>query len=120
DLSTNAAMVVAKPLGKNPREVAGVIAGYFADDADVATVDIAGPGFINFRLQPSVWHEVVSSVAELGADFGRADVGKGEKVNVEYVSANPTGPMHVGHTRRAVYGDALASLLAYAGYEVTR
>ncbi|WMT90573.1 arginine--tRNA ligase [Pelagibacterium sp. H642] len=120
DLSTNAAMVVAKPLGKNPREIATALAGYFSRDADVASVDVAGPGFINFRLQPDVWYKVLASVAELGADFGRADVGKGEKVNVEYVSANPTGPMHVGHTRGAVFGDALASLLAYAGYEVTR
>ena len=120
DLSTNAAMVVAKTLAKKPREVADVLAGFFTDDDDVATVEIAGPGFINFRLKPSIWHKVLSSVAELGSDFGRADVGQGEKVNVEYVSANPTGPMHVGHTRGAVYGDALASLLAYAGYDVTR
>ena len=120
DLSTNAAMVLAKTLGKNPREVAGVIAGIFANDGDVESVDIAGPGFINFRLKPNVWHEVLSSIAKLGSEFGRADVGQGEKVNVEYVSANPTGPMHVGHTRGAVYGDALASLLAYAGYDVTR
>lgn len=120
DLSTNAAMVVAKPLGKNPREVATALAGHFGADADVASVEIAGPGFINFRLQPSVWYKVLASVVELDGDFGRADVGKGEKVNVEYVSANPTGPMHVGHTRGAVFGDALASLLAYAGYDVTR
>jgi arginyl-tRNA synthetase len=120
DLSTNAAMVVAKPLGKNPREVATALAGHFADDADVDAVDIAGPGFINFRLKPSVWYDVLASIAEMGADFGRADVGKGEKVNVEFVSANPTGPMHVGHTRGAVFGDALASLLAYSGYDVTR
>lgn len=120
DLSTNAAMVVAKPLGKNPREIAAAISERFAGDADVASVEIAGPGFINFRLQQSVWHKVLSSIAELGDDFGRADVGQGEKVNVEYVSANPTGPMHVGHTRGAVYGDALASLLAYAGYDVSK
>ena len=120
DLSTNAAMVVAKPLGKNPREVAAAISERFAGDADVASVEIAGPGFINFRLQQSVWHKVLSSIAERGDDFGRADVGQGEKVNVEYVSANPTGPMHVGHTRGAVYGDALASLLAYAGYQVSK
>lgn len=120
DLSTNAAMVVAKPLGKNPREVATALVAHFAKDADVAGVDVAGPGFINFRLNASVWQEVLASIGNLKADFGRADVGKGEKVNVEYVSANPTGPMHVGHTRGAVYGDALASLLAYAGYDVTK
>src|SRR5690606_36920126 len=94
--------------------------GHFADDTDVDAVDIAGPGFINFRLKPSVWYEVLASIAAMGADFGRADVGKGEKVNVEFVSANPTGPMHVGHTRGAVFGAALASLLAYSGYDVTR
>src|SRR5690554_5897675 len=120
DLSTNAAMVVAKPLGKNPREIATALASHFADDPDVASVDIAGPGFLNLRLNPGVWHKVLATIAEQGADFGRVDVGHGEKVNVEYVSANPTGPMHVGHTRGAVYGDALASLLAYAGYDVTR
>ena len=120
DLSTNAAMVVAKPLGKNPREVAGALADHFGSDADVASVDIAGPGFLNFRLKPAIWTQVLKSVSNLGADFGRANVGRGEKVNVEYVSANPTGPMHVGHTRGAVFGDALASLLAYAGYDVTR
>ncbi len=120
DLSTNAAMVVAKPLGKNPREVATAIADAFKADKDVASVEVAGPGFINFRLNTPIWHEVLRSVAAQGADFGRSDIGKGERVNVEYVSANPTGPMHVGHTRGAVFGDALASLMAYSGYDVTR
>lgn len=120
DLSTNAAMVVAKPLGKNPREVAAMLADAFAGDSDVDAVDVAGPGFINFRLKPVVWQRVLAAIAEQGDDFGRSDVGQGEKVNVEYVSANPTGPMHVGHTRGAVYGDALASLLAYTGHAVTR
>ncbi|SDG65194.1 arginine--tRNA ligase [Pelagibacterium luteolum] len=120
DLSTNAAMVVAKPLGKNPREVAAALADHFGSDDDVVTVEVAGPGFINFRLQPKIWHDVLTAIAEQGDSFGRSDIGKGEKVNVEYVSANPTGPMHVGHTRGAVYGDALAALLDYAGYDVTR
>lgn len=120
DLSTNAAMVVAKPLGKNPREVAAALADHFGSDDDVVTVEVAGPGFINFRLQPKIWHDVLTAIAEQGDRFGRSDIGKGEKVNVEYVSANPTGPMHVGHTRGAVYGDALAALLDYAGYDVTR
>ncbi len=120
DLSTNAAMVVAKPLGKNPREVATALADHFNRDPDVASAEVAGPGFLNFRLDPGVWHRVLATVAELGDDYGRSDVGQGEKVNVEYVSANPTGPMHVGHTRGAVFGDALASLLAYTGYDVTR
>jgi len=120
DLSTNAAMVVAKPLGKNPREVAAAIVEQFKADKDVTSVEVAGPGFINFRLDTPIWHDVLRSIATQGADFGRADIGKGEAVNIEYVSANPTGPMHVGHTRGAVFGDALASLMAYSGYDVTR
>ena len=120
DLSSNAAMVVAKPLGKNPREIAAALVAAFKDDPDVQSVEVAGPGFINFRLNEPVWHRVLKSVDTLGAAFGQADIGKGEKVNVEYVSANPTGPMHVGHTRGAVFGDALSSLLAYVGYDVTR
>ena len=120
DLSSNAAMVMAKPLGKNPREIASALAEHFKSDPDVETVDVAGPGFLNFRLGEPVWHRVLKSVDELGADYGKSDLGRGDKVNVEYVSANPTGPMHVGHTRGAVFGDALASLLDYCGYEVTR
>lgn len=120
DLSSNAAMVVAKPLGRNPRDVAAALMAYFRSDPDVSSVDVAGPGFLNFRLNEPVWHRVLKSVDVLGEAFGKADLGRGEKVNVEYVSANPTGPMHVGHTRGAVFGDALASLLAYVGYEVTR
>jgi arginyl-tRNA synthetase len=120
DLSTNAAMVVAKPLGKNPREVAAGLVERFKQASDVTSVDVAGPGFINFRLADSVWHEVLKSVAAEGANFGRSDLGRGERVNVEYVSANPTGPMHVGHTRGAVFGDALASLMTWSGYDVTR
>ncbi|MCD7061060.1 arginine--tRNA ligase [Pelagibacterium xiamenense] len=120
DLSTNAALVVAKPLGKNPREVAAALATHFEKDEDVASVEIAGPGFLNFRLKLEIWHQVLASIARLKGDYGRSKVGQGEKVNVEYVSANPTGPMHVGHTRGAVFGDALASLLSYAGYDVTK
>jgi arginyl-tRNA synthetase len=120
DLSSNAAMVVAKPLGKNPREIATALAGHFKSDPDVASVEVAGPGFLNFRLNEPVWHGVLKSVGTLGAGFGKSDLGKSQKVNVEYVSANPTGPMHVGHTRGAVFGDALASLLDYVGYDVTR
>ena len=120
DLSTNAAMVVAKPLGKNPREVAAALVEHFSHDADVVSVEIAGPGFINFRLATPIWHQVLRSIATLGADYGRSTLGGGEAVNIEYVSANPTGPMHVGHTRGAVFGDTLASLMAYSGYDVTR
>jgi len=120
DLSTNAAMVVAKPLGRNPRELAAALVEHFRADPDVVSVDIAGPGFINFRLATPLWHKVLRSIAEQGNDYGRSNLGGGEAVNIEYVSANPTGPMHVGHTRGAVFGDTLAALMAYSGYEVTR
>lgn len=120
DLSTNAAMVVARPLGKNPRDVAAALAAHFASDPDVVSVEPAGPGFLNFRIADRMWFEVVRAIQREGGDFGRSDVGRGERVNVEYVSANPTGPMHVGHTRGAVFGDAVASLMAYSGYDVTR
>ncbi|MET3925510.1 arginine--tRNA ligase [Devosia sp. 2618] len=120
DLSTNAAMIVAKPLGKNPREIANALVEHFKHDTDVTSVEVAGPGFINFRLDAPIWHQVLRAVGEQGADYGRSSLGQGEAVNIEYVSANPTGPMHVGHTRGAVFGDTLASLMAYSGYEVTR
>jgi arginyl-tRNA synthetase len=120
DLSTNAAMVVAKPLGKSPREVATAIVARFAEDADVTSAEVAGPGFINFRLANSMWFAALRSIGAEGDSYGRVDIGRGAAVNVEYVSANPTGPMHVGHTRGAVFGDALASLLQFSGYEVTR
>src|SRR5690348_3608809 len=94
DLSSNAAMVVGKPLGKNPREVGTALAAHFKDDPDVETVEVAGPGFLNFRLDEPAWHRVLKSVDVLGGAYGKTDLGKGEKVNVEYVSANPTGPMH--------------------------
>ncbi|MFN4211224.1 MAG: arginine--tRNA ligase, partial [Devosia sp.] len=120
DLSTNAAMIVAKPLGKNPRDVAAALVEHFRHDEDVQSVEVAGPGFINFRLEAPIWHEVLRSIAEQGEDYGRSALGQGERVNIEYVSANPTGPMHVGHTRGAVFGDTLAALMAYSGFEVTR
>ncbi len=120
DLSTNAAMVVAKPLGKSPREVAASLAERFRSAPDVEAVEIAGPGFINFRLSNAIWHQVLKAVGAQGENYGRSDLGQGERVNVEYVSANPTGPMHVGHTRGAVFGDALASLMQWSGYDVTR
>ena len=120
DMATNAAMVLAKDAGKKPRELADAIAGRLRADDKVAKVDVAGPGFINLTLKPHVWAEELRLVLETGKDYGRSAVGKSEKVNVEYVSANPTGPMHVGHGRGAVFGDALANLLAFAGYDVTR
>ena len=120
DMATNAAMVLAKDAGKKPRELAESIAAKLRSDGKVASVDIAGPGFINLTLKPNVWSEELRLVLEAGRDYGRSSMGKGEKVNVEYVSANPTGPMHVGHGRGAVFGDALANLLAFTGYKVTR
>ncbi|HEY3678774.1 MAG TPA: arginine--tRNA ligase [Bradyrhizobium sp.] len=120
DMATNAAMVLAKDAGKKPRELADAIAEKLRADDKVAKVDVAGPGFINLALKPHVWAEELRLVLETGKDYGRSTFGKGEKINVEYVSANPTGPMHVGHGRGAVFGDALANLLAFAGYEVTR
>jgi len=120
DLSTNAAMVVARPLGKNPREVAAAIAARFADAADVASAEVAGPGFINFRLNAPIWIEMLHSIGVEKGNYGKSDIGHGEAVNIEFVSANPTGPMHVGHTRGAVFGDALAALMAFTGFAVTR
>ena len=120
DMATNAAMVLAKPAKKNPREIAEALAGKLMADARVALAEVAGPGFLNLRLETGVWAGVVQGALESGTAFGRSDMGAGRKVNVEYVSANPTGPLHVGHTRGAVFGDALASLLDYAGYDVTR
>ncbi len=120
DLATNAAMVLAKPAGTNPRELAGKIVAQLEADPAVTAAEIAGPGFINLRLDPSAWLEELRAVAAAGEDYGRSTMGAGRVVNVEYVSANPTGPMHMGHCRGAVVGDALASLLKWAGHDVTR
>ena len=120
DMATNAAMVLAKDAGKKPRELAEAIAEKLRGEPNVARVDVAGPGFINLTLKPPVWGEALCAALAAGAGYGRSDIGKNEPVNVEYVSANPTGPMHVGHCRGAVFGDALANLLVFAGYKVTR
>ncbi|AHF83733.1 arginyl-tRNA synthetase [Rhizobium leguminosarum bv. trifolii WSM1689] len=120
DVATNAAMVLAKPLGTNPRALADVIIAKLKEDADVADVSVAGPGFINIRLAVGYWQRLLASMIGVGTDYGRSTLGEGKKVNVEYVSANPTGPMHVGHCRGAVVGDALANLLAFAGYGVEK
>ncbi len=120
DMATNVAMVLAKDAGKKPRELADALAEKLRADELVAKVDIAGPGFINLTLKPSAWRTTLQNAVQLGAQFGRCDIGSGKPINVEYVSANPTGPMHVGHCRGAVFGDALASLLAFTGFEVTR
>jgi arginyl-tRNA synthetase len=120
DMATNAAMVLAKEAKTKPRDLAEKIAEKLRADALVASVDVAGPGFINLTLKPQVWADALRTVVREGEAYGRSAVGKAEKVNVEYVSANPTGPMHVGHCRGAVFGDALCSLLQFAGYDVTR
>lgn len=120
DMATNAAMVLAKPAGMKPREIADALAVKLLEDARVDTAEVAGPGFLNLRLANGVWQGVVDAVLAQGTDFGRSDLGRDGRVNVEFVSANPTGPLHVGHTRGAVFGDALASLLDFAGYDVTR
>jgi arginyl-tRNA synthetase len=120
DMATNAAMVLAKEAKAKPRDLAERIAEGLRADPLIASVDIAGPGFINLTLKTSAWTEALAAVLRAGEAYGRGSVGGAEKVNVEYVSANPTGPMHVGHCRGAVFGDALASLLAFAGYDVTR
>ena len=119
DMSTNAAMVLAKPAGMQPRAIADLLVARLSADSRVHVAEVAGPGFINLRLAPAVWQGVVRSALTEPA-FGRSTLGQGRRVNVEFVSANPTGPLHVGHTRGAVFGDALASLLAYAGWDVTR
>ncbi len=120
DMATNAAMVLAKPAGMKPRDIAGALAGKLAEDPRIASAEVAGPGFLNLRLSASTWQGVIGGILQAGEGYGRSDMGQGQKVNVEYVSANPTGPLHVGHTRGAVFGDALASLLAFSGHEVTR
>ena len=120
DLSTNAAMVLAKPAGAKPRELADSIAAKLAAEESVIEVSVAGPGFINLRLNPAFWLARIPDILRAGDAYGASDLGTGEAVNVEYVSANPTGPMHVGHVRGAVFGDALANLLEKVGYRVCR
>ncbi|MEY2943961.1 MAG: hypothetical protein RLY97_1975, partial [Pseudomonadota bacterium] len=120
DLSTNAAMVLAKPAGSNPRLLAQALVDELTQIPCVIGADIAGPGFINLRLAPSAWLDELHAIAALGPDYGRSNIGGGSVVNVEYVSANPTGPMHMGHCRGAVVGDALATLLEFAGHTVIR
>jgi arginyl-tRNA synthetase len=120
DLATNAAMVLAKQAGLKPRDLAEHIAEKLRADAQVTGVEIAGPGFINIRLEPAAWRAVLAEVLAQGDAFGASEFGAGKKVNIEYVSANPTGPLHIGHARGTVFGDALASLLEKAGFEVCR
>jgi len=120
DMATNAAMVLARPAGKAPRDIASNLAARLLADARITAADVAGPGFLNLSLAPREWQRVVRAALGAGLDFGRSAMGAGRRVNVEFVSANPTGPMHVGHVRGAVVGDALSNLLAFAGWQVTR
>jgi len=120
DLATNAAMVLAKGAGMNPRALAELLVAKLGAIDEVASASIAGPGFINLKLVDRSWRDELRAIVDSGPDYGRSTMGAGKRVNVEYVSANPTGPMHMGHCRGAVVGDALASVLEYAGYTVTR
>ncbi|MEQ8193461.1 MAG: arginine--tRNA ligase, partial [Rhodospirillales bacterium] len=120
DVTTNAAMVLAKPAGRKPRDLAELIAERCRALDHVTGTEVAGPGFINMRLDAGFWFERLKEILRAGPSYGDSQVGGGEKVNVEYVSANPTGPMHVGHGRGAVVGDALAGLLEKAGFAVTK
>jgi arginyl-tRNA synthetase len=120
DMATNAAMVLAKDAGRKPRDLAELIAEKLRADTLIEKVEVAGPGFINLTLRPAAWMDALRTAVKLNQDYGRSDSGAGVSVNVEYVSANPTGPMHIGHCRGAVFGDALANLLAFTGFGVTR
>jgi arginyl-tRNA synthetase len=120
DLASNAALVLAKAARMKPRDIAQLLADRLKADPDIERIEVAGPGFVNLGLRPAFWQGVVTAVLKEGPAYGRADLGHGERVNVEYVSVNPTGPLHVGHGRGAAFGDALANLLAFVGYDVTR
>lgn len=120
DLSTNAAMVLSKTVGINPRTLAEKIVSLLESEEDIASVNVAGPGFINMRLTDGFWRQHLEYILDSDGAYGRSELGKGRNVNVEYVSANPTGPMHVGHCRGAVVGDVLANLLAFTGHDVVK
>ena len=120
DLACNAAMILAKQVGMAPRDLAGLLADKLAAHQDIAAVDIAGPGFLNITLKPGVWSAEVSAILAAGLAYGQSDIGSGRAVNVEFVSANPTGPLHAAHARGAIFGDALANLLDFCGFNVTR
>ncbi|MDE8150154.1 arginine--tRNA ligase, partial [Erysipelothrix rhusiopathiae] len=120
DYSTNIAMRLTKRVGKNPREIAGVIVEKLEDNEMVESISIAGPGFINFVMKPAVLGSVVNDVIEAGKDYGRSNAGEGIRLLNEYVSANPTGQLHVGHARGAAWGDSLSRIMSFAGYDVLR
>jgi len=120
DLSTNAAMILASHLKANPRQIAATLSEKFAEVLGIAEVSVAGPGFINFTFNKNIWHKVLSGILVVKENYGKSEIGQRRKVNIEYVSANPTGPMHIGHARGAVYGDALARVMDYCGFEVVK
>lgn len=120
DWASNVALQLARDLQRNPRQLAADLVAALPASEWVARVEIAGPGFINFHLRPQLWQRLPAQILSLGAEYGRLDLGGGERIQVEYVSANPTGPLHVGHGRGAAYGASLANILAYAGYDVSR
>ena len=120
DMSTNAAMVLAKQAELQPRQIAELLVGKLSDDARIEHIEVAGPGFLNLILKKNIWIDVIPQIIRLNTEYGTSKIGGKKRVNVEFVSANPTGPLHVGHTRGAVFGDALANLLDFAGYSVTR
>ena len=120
DLACNAALVLAKAAKMSPRDIADKLGQKLEADADIDKIEVAGAGFLNLSFRSAFWHGVVAAILKEGADYGRANLGRDERINVEYVSTNPTGPIHVGHGRGAVFGDALCNLLQFAGFEVTR
>jgi arginyl-tRNA synthetase len=120
DVATNIAMVLSKPAKMKPRDIAQALSAKLEADDDIEHVSVAGPGFLNLKMTPAYWQRLVTEIIANAETYGRPEVGGGAKVNIEYVSANPTGPMHVGHCRGAVFGDALANLLAFVGFSVTR
>ncbi|MGB4191035.1 MAG: arginine--tRNA ligase [Rickettsiales bacterium] len=120
DLATNAAMLLAKPLNKSPMLIASELQDALKNNQFITNIEIASPGFINISLNKDVWHKILAEVIKEGINFGCNDIGQGEMINVEFVSTNPTGPMHIGHCRGAIYGDALANLMSKCGYKVTK
>ena len=115
DVATNAALILSKPMQKKPLDIAEILAAEFIKLEEVISVDVAGPGFINLWVEPSIWSRQIPEVLCAGKDYGRSSMGCGERVNVEFVSANPTGPLHAAHARGAVIGDALAGLMEFCG-----
>ncbi|SVD62199.1 uncharacterized protein METZ01_LOCUS415053, partial [marine metagenome] len=120
DMATNAALILTKQARMKPREIAGPLAAYLAELTEVIAANIAGPGFVNLRLSDEFWRLQLADVLAAGSAYGNSNIAGGTKINVEYVSANPTGPLHIGHVRGAIYGDALANLLAKVGYDVCK